>query len=300
MHYQYFYLRLMNPAKKKVSIRKEATLNDSLSVFTEKEIRQKIEIGRTYRPQYFAILIIKEGSLVVRHNLSQFLVEKNSLLFILPNAVYEFSQMDVDFECAGIIFNHEFLRQSGIHLNSSDILEAFAEGFQPYYSIYVAEIETLLQLIMHLKATLAAKESIPFNLEIKKHSFLTLFYETVSVYRQYNAAYKVKLNRPQELSINFLRLLANHFREERSVQFYADLLFVTRKHVTETLKGTLGSTAGELIDRAVIMEAKILLRNPLYNIAQVAQELHFSDQFFFAKFFKKHTGQTPSQFRSVT
>ena len=289
----------MNPTKKKESISKGTKLNDSLAVFTEKDIRLKIEIGKTYRPQYFSILIIKQGSLVIRHNLSEYLIEKSSLLFILPNAVYEFSHVSEDFECAGIIFNREFLRQSGIHLNSSDILEAFSEGFQPYYSISATEIETLLQLIKLLQATLSAEENIPFNLEIKRHSFLTLFYETVSIYRQYNSAYKVKLNRPQELSINFLHLLAIHSREERSVQYYADLLFVTRKHVTQTLKDTLGSTAGELINRAVILEAKILLRNPLYNIAQVAQELHFSDQFFFAKFFKKHTGLTPSQFRSA-
>lgn len=290
----------MNTWEKKELTGKPSGLNDSLAVFTEKEIRLKIEIGKVYRPAYFSILIIKTGQIDLKHNLSEYQIEKGSLLFILPNAVYEFSQVSFDFECAGIIFNQEYLRQSGIHLNSSDILEAFAEGFQPYYSISATEIEALLQLIKHLKATLAAKESIPFNSEIKKHSFLTLFYETVSIYRQYNAAYKVKLNRPQELSINFLHLLANHFREERSVQFYADLLFVTRKHVTQTLKDTLGSTAGELIDRAVIMEAKILLRNPLYNIAQVAQELNFSDQFFFAKFFKKQTGLTPSQFRSAT
>jgi len=48
----------------------------------------------------------------------------------------------------------------------------------------------------------------------------------------------------------------------------------------------------------VIIEAKVLLRTPSYNVAQVAEELHFSDQFFFAKFFKKHTGLTPSQFRA--
>jgi AraC-like DNA-binding protein len=289
----------MSTREKQETTSERLRLNDSLAVFSEKEIRLKIEIGKTYRPPYFSILILKRGRIDLKHNLSEYQVEKDSLLFILPNAVYEFSKVSADLECAGIIFNQEFLRQSGIHLSSSDILEAFAEGFQPYYSISATEIESLLQLIKHLEANLAAEESIPFNLEIKKHSFLTLFYETVSIYRQYNAAYKVKLNRPQELSINFLHLLANHFREERSVQFYADQLFVTRKHVTQTLKDTLGSTAGELIDRAVIMEAKILLRNPLNNIAQVAQELNFSDQFFFAKFFKKHTGLTPSQFRSA-
>jgi len=284
---------------KKESVSETPKLLDSLAVFTEKELRLKIEIGKTYRPPYFSILIVKRGQIALKHNLSEYQVEKDSLLFILPNAVYEFGRVSADLECAGIIFNQEFLRQSGIHLSSSDILEAFAEGFQPYYYISSTEIDPLLQQIKHLQASLATEESIPFNLEIRKHSFLTFFYQAVSIYRQYNAAYKVKLNRPQELSINFLHLLSNHFREERSVQFYADQLFVTRKHVTQTLKETLGSTARELIDRAVIMEAKILLRNPQNNIAQVAQELNFSDQFFFAKFFKKHTGLTPSQFRSA-
>ena len=271
---------------------------ENFELFTGKEITQRIEIGKVYRPAYYSILIIKEGNLTVKHNLSEYLIHKNALFFILPNAIYEFSDISHDFEVCGIIYTRQFLSQNGLHLNSSSILEVFASGFQPYYIVSDKELNILVGLFTHLELAMGYETDTPFLADIKKHSFLTLFYQSVSVYRKYNAAQQVKLNRPQELSVDFLRLLSNHFKEERSVQYYAERLFVSPKHLTQMLKDITGRTAGEFIDRAVIIEAKVLLRTPSYNVAQVAEELHFSDQFFFAKFFKKHTGLTPSQFRA--
>jgi AraC family transcriptional activator of pobA len=271
---------------------------ESFALFTEREFTQRIEIGKVYRPAYYSIIIIKQGNLTVRHNLSEYVIHGNSLFFMLPNSIYEFSDISTDFEVCGIIYTRQFLSKNGLHLNSSSILEVFASGFQPYYTVSGNELNILVGLFNHLELTMGYETDTPFLADIKKHSFLTLFYQSVSVYRKYNAAQKVKLNRPQELSIDFLRLLSNHFKEERSVQYYAERLFVSPKHLTQMLKDITGRTAGELIDRAVIIEAKVLLRTPSYNVAQVAEELHFSDQFFFAKFFKKHTGLTPSQFRA--
>ena len=34
-------------------------------------------------------------------------------------------------------------------------------------------------------------------------------------------------------------------------------------------------------------------------MAMIAEELHFSDQASFSRFFKKHTGQTPSVFSRI-
>jgi AraC family transcriptional activator of pobA len=60
------------------------------------------------------------------------------------------------------------------------------------------------------------------------------------------------------------------------VQYYADALYVSPKHLTETVKEVTGSTAGEWIDDAVILEAKVLLRNHDISIARVAEEHQFS------------------------
>lgn len=54
----------------------------------------------------------------------------------------------------------------------------------------------------------------------------------------------------------------------------------------------------ELIDEMVIAEAKILLGDPSYSVGQVADHLHFSDQFFFSTFFKKRTGLSPKEYKS--
>jgi AraC-like DNA-binding protein len=47
----------------------------------------------------------------------------------------------------------------------------------------------------------------------------------------------------------------------------------------------------------VITEAKILLEDLGQSVASVAEQLNFSDQFFFSKFFKRHTGINPSQYK---
>jgi YesN/AraC family two-component response regulator len=49
----------------------------------------------------------------------------------------------------------------------------------------------------------------------------------------------------------------------------------------------------------VIMEAKVLLGDSSFSVAQVAESLFFSDQFFFSKFFKNHTGTNPTEYRKA-
>jgi len=43
--------------------------------------------------------------------------------------------------------------------------------------------------------------------------------------------------------------------------------------------------------------AKIKLKDRKLSIATVANDLHFSDQAAFSRFFKRHTGMPPLKFR---
>ena len=52
-----------------------------------------------------------------------------------------------------------------------------------------------------------------------------------------------------------------------------------------------------LIDEAVILEIKLLLQNTGYSIQEIAYRLHFPDQSYLGRFFRKHTGLSPSRFR---
>src|SRR5262245_59285677 len=95
--------------------------------------------------------------------------------------------------------------------------------------------------------------------------------------------------RKQILNSQFHQLVALHFLRERTVKFYADLLSVTPKYLTQVTKEMTGKPAGVLIDDRVIREAKVLLRDPGVAVKDVADALNFSDPFFFSKYFKNFT-----------
>lgn len=53
----------------------------------------------------------------------------------------------------------------------------------------------------------------------------------------------------------------------------------------------------DIIHQVLAVEARLLLKNPNLNVSEVAAQLKFSDQASFSKFFKKHTGRSPLEYR---
>lgn len=96
----------------------------------------------------------------------------------------------------------------------------------------------------------------------------------------------------------FLEELSKHYLQERSVGFYAEQLHLTPKYLTTLLRSTTGRTASEWIDEYVILEAKNLLKYSTMNIQEIAYYLNFPNQSFFGRYFKQHTGMTPSAYRA--
>lgn len=101
------------------------------------------------------------------------------------------------------------------------------------------------------------------------------------------------------LTEKFLSLVQQHFKKERFLDFYASKLEVSSKHLSRTVKDATGSSAVDWIDRFVILEAKVLLKSTTMSIQQIADELNFNSQSFFGKYFKKHTGRSPKDFRNT-
>lgn len=125
-----------------------------------------------------------------------------------------------------------------------------------------------------------------------------LFYNTLGIYASRYEP-NTRMSRREELLSDFIRLIEKHFRRERSVNFYANNLFVTAKHLSAVLKEISGKTAGEWIDHRVIIEAKLLLRTTGMNIQEISQELNFPNQSFFGKYFKHLTGISPRDYRNT-
>ena len=106
------------------------------------------------------------------------------------------------------------------------------------------------------------------------------------------------LSNQGRMSDQFLQLAQQNFRKERFLEFYANKLEVSPKHLSRTVKSQTGFSAVEWIERFVILEAKVLLKSSNLNIQQISDELNFPSQSFFGKYFKKITGMSPKEFRN--
>jgi AraC-like DNA-binding protein len=74
-------------------------------------------------------------------------------------------------------------------------------------------------------------------------------------------------------------------------------LYITPNHLNALCNDVLSISAGDVIRNRVILEAKRLLINRDMTVLEIANYLHFSDNSYFTKFFKKKEGITPEEFR---
>ena len=140
------------------------------------------------------------------------------------------------------------------------------------------------------------KESLEngkYRKEIIQSIFYALVLEILAEYEKiFDSSYNQDI-KANDLSDRFFRLLATHYKNNRSVQFYADKLNLTPKYLSTAIKRTTGRPILNWIHEAILIDAKMLLRTTDLTVQQISDQLNFSSPSAFVQFFKKHTGKTP-------
>ncbi|OMD79690.1 MULTISPECIES: AraC family transcriptional regulator [Paenibacillus] len=104
-----------------------------------------------------------------------------------------------------------------------------------------------------------------------------------------------KLSRTVALCQNYI---FNHLYEELSLDRLAEVAGLNRSYLSLLFKKETGITISDFIQLERIEEAKRLIEVPEISLSDIASRLHFNDQSYFTKVFKKYTGITPKQFRT--
>lgn len=95
----------------------------------------------------------------------------------------------------------------------------------------------------------------------------------------------------------FYRLVEENILKNLLVNQYAEMLAVTPNHLTQTLKFLTGKTSNDIIKEKQVLEIKRLLVHTNLNVTEIADQLNFTDQSYFSKFFKRETGLSPIAYR---
>ncbi|TAE22981.1 MAG: helix-turn-helix domain-containing protein [Cytophagales bacterium] len=104
-------------------------------------------------------------------------------------------------------------------------------------------------------------------------------------------------------AVRYFRQFQQRVRQagaNRSIAQLADELAITPVHLNRICQIVAGKSASQLVQEQVLNEARKYLTYTSYSVSEIAYLLHFEYPNYFARFFRKHTGQSPTEFRERT
>ena len=138
-----------------------------------------------------------------------------------------------------------------------------------------------------------------YRVSLAKNHLQSLLLDIYDKYhRFYNQAESGSGDRQDELFKNFIMLLNEHSTTEREVAFYARQLGISTKYLSGICRHIANKSAKEVIDNFAILQIKVLLQSTELSIVEIADRLRFPDQSYMGRYFKRHEGITPKEYRA--
>lgn len=251
------------------------------------------------RHDFFIFAILKKGSGRIKISLKEFELQKNSLLILPPDATKESIFISDDAILNVLAYTSTFLTRLQLPENFWEMTDYFSSRNSPIWLLKKKDAQLLVRLMNAMQKHLPTMDKHVFGPEILNHLFMVFILQLGSMAKTYSKTGVQGYSRKENLTIEFYALAKKHFRDQRQLAFYADLLFVSPKYLTETVKAISGKNAGEILDNYAVQEARILLQTTDQSISEIADSLYFADQSSFGKFFKRMEGTSPTNFRNI-
>lgn len=249
------------------------------------------EPNRPFKSDTVTAMICTKGITRGKINLKPIISEGPCMVVIQPDQIVEFEYMSEDLEAVFIVMSVKFLQSLNIDEKFSSFI---AVRDNPSIALTENELNAMLGYYTMMRNCIRAEANL-HKLEMAKHLTIAFFYGVGHNLHKLN---ENRIKSRDELFVdNFLKLVQDNFKEERGIAFYANKMYLTPKYMSTAIKEHSSKSAGEWIDEWVIMEAKALLKSSNMTIQQISDELNFSTQSSFGKYFKRLVGVSPKEYR---
>lgn len=249
-----------------------------------------------HRTSAYAICLLEKGELQLETDLTVQNAKAPAIFTLAPEVIRKFTDVYQNYDARIFFFRKEIFLQRQTEINYLDKFVFFESSVQQIIELTHSQFE-LFKSYFDLIQEKCSRNDLHTS-EIIRSLIYIILNEIEGIQQTRTEEKQTAPQRGNLILSEFKKLLVNHFTEEQQVKFYAEKLNLTPKYFSTLIRQVSGKTAGDWISEVLLLEAKVRLQNPQLTIAQIAYGLQFSDPSHFGKFFKKHTGKTPLEFRN--
>ncbi|GGK56114.1 helix-turn-helix transcriptional regulator [Rufibacter glacialis] len=251
-------------------------------------------LANIHRTGFYHILWFQQGAPTHLVDFKPVPITPETILFLNKDLVQRFDGRG-GFDGKIMVFTDSFFIRTeadATYLRSSPL---FHDLFSPSLLRLPQGSPLLREYLALMEAELThPQDSVqPLVLKNLLHTFLLLAERE----RESQAMTQVRPSVELDSLLLFRDLLEQKFRRQKQVGLYAEQLGMTEKKLNQATSKVLGKSAKQMIDDRVMLEAKRLLAHTPESIKEIGFALGFEEPTNFIKYFRRHQGSTPAEFR---
>lgn len=252
-------------------------------------------IASPIRVNALLIILCTRGSGRIGIDLREYDVKENTLIVIQPKNYISLSKYEPGSEANIVACSIHVVED--VLPKLTDLLPLLLHHRTAPVSYLTAEESESINNFFQFLHEQLQKERTPFVQRKVMCLLQASLFEMMDIQHRRQGDTLFTRSRKEEIMARFIISVSENFRAHREVNWYAQKLCITSKHLSAVAKETSGRTAGEWIESYVTMEAKMLLKTTDLTIQQISAQLNFANQSFFGKYFKHQTGMSPTAYR---
>jgi AraC family transcriptional activator of pobA len=243
-----------------------------------------------HKHDFFLTVLFTKGTGAHEIDFTSYKVEAGAVFMLRPGQTHNWK---LSKETDGFVFFHtkEFYDSRSITEKVQDFPFFNSIHNPPLLLLKNKTREKIEKLFSEIKKEYEQNNLLKFQ---KMHTLIKLTY--IELTRLYQPQKQIK-SENYLLKLRQLEdLIDTNYKSVKAPYQYAKMMAMTEKHLNRISNTCLNKTTTELISDRIILEAKKLLTHSKLPVSAIAEELGFIDNSYFARLFKKKTGQSPIEF----
>lgn len=256
-----------------------------LGLYKNYPVRLKCEI----------MALCMEGEIEASVNLNHITVNKNDIITLMPGSIFQINDLNGDLKIYFVGFSSKYVENND---KAKILLDAIYSTLgKPKISLSdkgAMMTEKYFKLLIDIYEMSDEK----LKLEIADNIFADTHKGISLIYKKKTDNENITSSKSEQLCKAFTQLVMQHYKDNRNVAWYAEKLGITHAHLCSIIKQSTGKTCADIISSMVIMDAKSQLKSTHQSIQVISDSLNFANMSFFGKYFKRHVGMSPLEYRN--